>query len=678
MSRCFPFPPPGYEKKLSGIQEDLLAKEKHKEKKHKREKKDKDRSERSKHKEKKDKKEKHKDKKKAKENDKIGSSSDQKNETTKVNEIKDSKFTEERRIRDEEQGARNHVVEKTFNIINRRTEINIPSTSTAMGKDACTNNKTAANASVSMRRKIDARVPPFHQKGTNGFEVPSTIKEKQKIGSSEKVQELISLEQRRNDNCTPPFNHKRTEGIQVLSMERQKIGDSEKRLAQPTNGRHVPPLHHKKPEGVEKQKFGGSEKKLTPPPMQRSLENTQNKRAHINPKVGDFATEQRRNDVNVPRPFDRSPSQKNESALAVNSMQKASSNNVVSNLIGPYKKRNDELDNLVENITSSVFQNMGAAHSTDNERLFTNIASTQARDRSKEKKSEDAKKEGRHKDRGEKEKKRKDKDKDRHKEKRKDGKNSSKSEQKHVNNDKLKETGVKDQTDHINGKVASNPVPSTTASVDDGRNKKRKESETNGFLHEPQLEERPNKIQRTIASSSHQPVDNGKPLEFDHMISKSMSTNSIKVVRGIENNGSSISRNSNVEHQPLHLHKPPIVPPVIRPIVPPVVRPVVPPVVPAAIDPKKTSSVVESSKKDRVKDRIKTRPPHPDTKYLGLIYSMPKVEEVPESDEQDWILSSKRNINRKTEVNESPPKVWDKGLRIEEADVFALPYVVPF
>ncbi|KAI3518563.1 hypothetical protein L1887_07368 [Cichorium endivia] len=72
MSRCFPFPPPGYEKKPTTNDIDLLKKEKRKEKKHKKEKKDREKSEgkdRSdgKHKEKKEKKDKHRDKKKDKE-----------------------------------------------------------------------------------------------------------------------------------------------------------------------------------------------------------------------------------------------------------------------------------------------------------------------------------------------------------------------------------------------------------------------------------------------------------------------------------------------------------------------------------------------------------------------------------------------------------------------------------
>ncbi|XP_022733182.1 DNA ligase 1-like [Durio zibethinus] len=79
MSRCFPFPPPGYEKKVRTDDVDLLKKEKLKEKKHKKEKKDKEKREKEKeekdrsdgkHKDKKDKKEKHKDKKKEKDKEK--------------------------------------------------------------------------------------------------------------------------------------------------------------------------------------------------------------------------------------------------------------------------------------------------------------------------------------------------------------------------------------------------------------------------------------------------------------------------------------------------------------------------------------------------------------------------------------------------------------------------------
>ncbi|MBA0612358.1 hypothetical protein Godav_012965 [Gossypium davidsonii] len=95
MSRCFPFPPPGYEKKARTDDVDLLNKEKQKEKSHKKEKKEKrekkekkekDRSD-GKHKDKKDKKEKHKDKDKKKEK-----SRDKEKEKERSNNSEEKKF----------------------------------------------------------------------------------------------------------------------------------------------------------------------------------------------------------------------------------------------------------------------------------------------------------------------------------------------------------------------------------------------------------------------------------------------------------------------------------------------------------------------------------------------------------------------------------------------------------
>ncbi|KAI3798178.1 hypothetical protein L1987_33447 [Smallanthus sonchifolius] len=62
MSRCFPFPPPGYERKLDDA--DMLKKEKRKEKKHKKDKKDREKRDRKEKREDKEKKEKHRENKK--------------------------------------------------------------------------------------------------------------------------------------------------------------------------------------------------------------------------------------------------------------------------------------------------------------------------------------------------------------------------------------------------------------------------------------------------------------------------------------------------------------------------------------------------------------------------------------------------------------------------------------
>ncbi|XP_010552028.1 PREDICTED: myb-like protein X [Tarenaya hassleriana] len=94
MSRCFPFPPPGYEKKIKTDEAALLTKEKHKkskkdrEKKEGKEKKHKERS-KDKHKEKKEKKEKH-DERKDKDRDKEKSRT---SEEKKVEVLPDTRDT---------------------------------------------------------------------------------------------------------------------------------------------------------------------------------------------------------------------------------------------------------------------------------------------------------------------------------------------------------------------------------------------------------------------------------------------------------------------------------------------------------------------------------------------------------------------------------------------------------
>ncbi|KAJ8749155.1 hypothetical protein K2173_018624 [Erythroxylum novogranatense] len=138
MSRCFPFPPPGYEKKATIDDTDLLAKEKLKEKKHKKdrkekekkeakEKKEKDRS-KEKHKEKKDRKEKHKDKDKDRDKEKKQVSDEKRFEgqpefhngrkfsfnSLPDKEINDSECVQElaKRIREEDGASGSQMVQK--------------------------------------------------------------------------------------------------------------------------------------------------------------------------------------------------------------------------------------------------------------------------------------------------------------------------------------------------------------------------------------------------------------------------------------------------------------------------------------------------------------------------------------------------------------------------------------
>lgn len=188
------------------------------------------------------------------------------------------------------------------------------------------------------------------------------------------------------------------------------------------------------------------------------------------------------------------------------------------------------------------------------------------------------------------------------------------------------------------------------------------------LLAEPQHVERPNKLPRTNASFSHSLMENER-VEFSYIASPGSSIkigaiNNTKLERALENNVNHINGKAEI-----HLSH------ALGSFVPPV-----------AVDPSKSDQVplrpshaplaVNSSKRGQVP----SRPPHPDSKYLSSIYAVPKMEELPEFDDQEWLSSSKNPLsNRKPETDEtSPPEVWDKGLQIEAADVFALPYVIPF
>uniref|UniRef100_A0A1J3CRR5 DNA ligase 1 n=1 Tax=Noccaea caerulescens TaxID=107243 RepID=A0A1J3CRR5_NOCCA len=78
--------------------------------------------------------------------------------------------------------------------------------------------------------------------------------------------------------------------------------------------------------------------------------------------------------------------------------------------------------------------------------------------------------------------------------------------------------------------------------------------------------------------------------------------------------------------------------------------------------------------------------PHSDLKYLDQILTVPKREELHEvdDDEKEWLfgqsgvkLLKKQRADSSTSLDETL-QVWNKALRIESADIVALPYVVPF
>ncbi|XP_039687520.1 myb-like protein X isoform X11 [Medicago truncatula] len=79
---------------------------------------------------------------------------------------------------------------------------------------------------------------------------------------------------------------------------------------------------------------------------------------------------------------------------------------------------------------------------------------------------------------------------------------------------------------------------------------------------------------------------------------------------------------------------------------------------------------------------IKVPKPHPDTKYISQVYSVPKANEWSDFDDQEWLFGSNHSQERKPVVKSSEVvdtlQVWAEAVHIEPADVFALPYVIPY
>lgn len=76
------------------------------------------------------------------------------------------------------------------------------------------------------------------------------------------------------------------------------------------------------------------------------------------------------------------------------------------------------------------------------------------------------------------------------------------------------------------------------------------------------------------------------------------------------------------------------------------------------------------------------KPPHPDSKYLNQILSVPKLEDCfDDFDNQVWLFNSDCVQSKKPKVG-SPEvggtQVWAEALQIESANLTTLPYVIPF
>ncbi|XP_010532911.1 PREDICTED: uncharacterized protein LOC104808800 [Tarenaya hassleriana] len=74
-----------------------------------------------------------------------------------------------------------------------------------------------------------------------------------------------------------------------------------------------------------------------------------------------------------------------------------------------------------------------------------------------------------------------------------------------------------------------------------------------------------------------------------------------------------------------------------------------------------------------------TRPPHEDSVILDRILSIPEMDRTPGLDDQEWLFCNRESVKiLHHELNSSERQmVWSHGTRIESVGMFALPYVVP-
>ncbi|RDX74919.1 hypothetical protein CR513_45267, partial [Mucuna pruriens] len=581
MSRCFPFPPPGYVKKAGTDEVDLLKKEKQKDKKHKKDKKDKEKRESKekrekeerdgKHKEKKDKKEKHREKKKDKDKDK---DKNKDRDKSKISATDDKGFP-------------------------RQAE--------------------GLNAGKPHQKEIK-------QDDKKGIVFENRLTKQYAGNNGEKAREKNHLAEENKDSKF------------LLEFDR--------RIRDDDGGAGNQLVHkftntdHRKDEGTVRlvAKGGGT--------WHDGTEKFKDKRLDAKKIDG------RGIQVEV-RPIGNAPVQNNDGNFhpRVDGIPKLSGNyferNLEATIEGKEKvkeKKDEEKEKAREKTEEGKVK-----EKKDEEK-------EKAREKTEEGKVKEKKNEGKEKVKGKKDDKRRDKrkdkekekkghgkDKDRDKEKKKEEKAKEHSELKTRDQSKLKESskiGLIDSNSftQLSGNRHENAVVS-------GENlKKRKDIESNGV---PRVSDSlPNKFPRL--SSSHQSTENGRILEPCQIPIPNASDRS-RVAPSVKVENKECKINGIIETKPL-----------------------------AASSNKTHTATVPAD----LLSEVSAKPPHPDTKYLGQVYSVPKVEPWSDFHDQEWLFGSNDSQERKSVVESSEvgetPQVWAEALHIEPADVFALPYVIPY
>ncbi|GLT52365.1 hypothetical protein SLA2020_257130 [Shorea laevis] len=235
------------------------------------------------------------------------------------------------------------------------------------------------------------------------------------------------------------------------------------------------------------------------------------------------------------------------------------------------------------------------------------------------------------------------KDKDRDKGKKKEEKVKAKGEQRNVEKGNLNGSNKVDHMDTINLKTFHPSEESGKNVIAEENLRKRKDFEKNGFIHANDI--KPNKLPKP--TSSHTLKENGLQTFQASLTPFSSDGQGPATNLKVENKDRKV--NGIIQAQAFNV---------------------------SSAKPSLTGAQAEQA------DNVSTKPPHPDSKFLSQLLSVPKMEEWPGFNEQEWLFDKNGSQLKKpkmgtSEIDETP-QVWAEALRIESADVYALPYVTPY
>ncbi|XWS35175.1 hypothetical protein CRYUN_Cryun21dG0103400 [Craigia yunnanensis] len=292
-------------------------------------------------------------------------------------------------------------------------------------------------------------------------------------------------------------------------------------------------------------------------------------------------------------------------------------NATVQNLAGAVKARVEGILRQVENNN----ERQGGGKEKTNEKERDDKIRDKRKDKDREKKSHG-----------------KDKDRDKQKEEK------AKGAHRNLEQDNLKGSNKDDPVGTINLKTSHASKEGNKGAVAEENLRKRKDLEKNGFLHVNDI--KPNKLLRTT-SSSHPLTDNGRTSE-SCQATIPLNSDSQGAGTSLKVDNKERKVNGIIEAQLL------------------------------SVSPTKhLSASAQASQID-----VSTKPPHPDFKYLSQVLSVPKMEEWSDFDNQEWLVHSNESQSKKPKVGfseiDEAPQVWAEALQIESADVYALPYVIPY